>query len=72
MMAIFPQMKTKLAHHIGGFRMSNNPNNGVVDKNCKVYGQENLYVLGSIFPTGGYTNPTLPIIQFSLDWQNIY
>ena len=48
--------------------MSNNPNNGVVDKNCKVYGQrENLYVLGSsIFPTGSYTNPTLPIIQFSI------
>lgn len=55
------------SHHIGGTRMSNNPNNGVVDKNCKVYGQENLYVLGSsIFPTGGYTNPTLPIIQFTI------
>jgi choline dehydrogenase-like flavoprotein len=55
------------SHHIGGTRMSDNPNNGVVDKNCKVHGQENLYILGSsIFPTGGYTNPTLPIIQFAL------
>ena len=64
----FPQNENLASsHHIGGTRMSNNPNNGVVDKNCKVYGQENLYVLGSsIFPTGGYTNPTLPIIQFSI------
>ena len=55
------------SHHIGGTRMSNNIKLGVVDSNCKVYGQSNLYVMGSsIFPTGGYTNPTLPIIQFSL------
>ena len=55
------------SHHIGGTRMSNNKNLGPIDSNCKVYGQSNLYVMGSsIFPTGGYTNPTLPIIQFSL------
>ena len=47
--------------------MSNDSNLGVVDENCKVHGQSNLYIMGSsIFPTGGYTNPTLPIIQFAL------
>ena len=47
--------------------MSNNLSTGVVDQNCKVFGQSNLFVIGSsIFPTGGYTNPTLPIVQFSL------
>ena len=47
--------------------MSNNPNNGVVDKNCKVYGQENLYVWAHLyFQLVIYTNPTLPIIQFSI------
>ena len=47
--------------------MSSNSSTGIVDKDCKVHGQSNLYILGSsIFPTGGYTNPTLPIIQFSL------
>jgi choline dehydrogenase-like flavoprotein len=55
------------SHHIGGTRMSNDSNLGVVDENCKVHGQSNLYIMGSsIFPTGGYTNPTLPIIQFAL------
>jgi hypothetical protein len=55
------------SHHIGGTRMSNDPNLGVVDENCKVHGQSNLYIMGSsIFPTGGYTNPTLPIMQFTL------
>tara|TARA_A100001015_G_scaffold311000_1_gene413392 strand:- start:407 stop:1810 length:1404 start_codon:yes stop_codon:yes gene_type:complete len=73
---IYPYVKTGIfpsndnlgsSHHIGGTRMSSNSSTGIVDKDCKVHGQSNLYILGSsIFPTGGYTNPTLPIIQFSL------
>ncbi len=54
-------------HHMGGTRMSNSSQLGVVDKNCKVYGSSNLYIAGSsIFTTGGHNNPTLPIVQFSL------
>jgi choline dehydrogenase-like flavoprotein len=38
-----------------------------VDKNCKVFGVENLYIGGSsIFTTGGFTNPTYPIVQLAL------
>lgn len=49
-------------HHIGTTRMSTDPQTGVVDANCKVYGTDNLYVIGtSVFPTGGLANPTLTI-----------
>ena len=44
---------------------------GVLDTNYKVFGSENLYIAGSsIFTTGGHTNPTLPIVQFSLRLAN--
>lgn len=39
----------------------------IVDKNLKVHGINNLYVLGSsIFPTAGHVNPTFTICQLSL------
>ena len=58
-------------HHMGGTRMSNSKEFGVVDSNCLVYGSKNLYIAGSsIFTTGGHNNPTLPIIQFSLRLAN--
>lgn len=54
-------------HHMGGTRMSSDPRLGVVDANCRVHGMENLFVGGSsIFATGGYANPTAPIVAFSL------
>lgn len=55
------------AHHIGTTRMHENPKNGVVDANCRVHGMENLYVAGSsVFPTGGYANPTFTILALTL------
>ena len=54
-------------HHIGGTRMSISRQMGVVDKNCKVFGLNNFYIMGSsVFPTGGHANPTLTIVQLSL------
>lgn len=54
-------------HHIGGTRMAHTVEKGVVDKNCRVFGQNNLYLAGSsVFPSGGEANPTLSIIQLSL------
>jgi choline dehydrogenase-like flavoprotein len=54
-------------HHMGGTRMAASPEKGVVDSNCRVFGQDNLYVAGSsVFPSGGETNPTMTIVQLSL------
>lgn len=54
-------------HHMGGTRMAHTVKNGVVDSNCRVFGQGNLYVAGSsVFPSGGEANPTLTIVQLSL------
>jgi choline dehydrogenase-like flavoprotein len=54
-------------HHMGGTRMAETPSEGVVDRNCKVFGQENLYVAGSsVFPSSGHANPTMTIVQLAL------
>ena len=47
--------------------MSNDPDHGVVDENCRVHEMANLYIAGgSVFPTGGYANPSLTIVALSL------
>jgi choline dehydrogenase-like flavoprotein len=54
-------------HHMGGTRMSDSSATGVVDKNCKVFDMENLYIGGSsIFPTGGHASPTYNIVKLAL------
>jgi choline dehydrogenase-like flavoprotein len=54
------------AHHIGTTRMSSDPIDGVVDKNCRVHGTENVFIAGcSVFPTSGHANPTLPLIALA-------
>ena len=53
-------------HHSGTTRMSESVENGVVDANLKVFGMDNLYIVGSsIFPTNGWVNPTYTIIVLS-------
>ncbi|WP_420139705.1 FAD-dependent oxidoreductase [Sphingomonas sp.] len=54
-------------HHIGTARMSDDPRQGVVDRNGLVHGTSNLYVAGAAtFPTSGQANPTLTIVALSL------
>jgi choline dehydrogenase-like flavoprotein len=54
------------SHHMGTTRMSDDPKRGVVDRNCKVHGLDNLYVAGSsVFPTSGSANPTLNIVALA-------
>jgi choline dehydrogenase-like flavoprotein len=54
-------------HQIGGTRMADSPQRGVVDRNCKVHGVDNLYIAGSsVFPTSGQCNPTLTIVALAL------
>ena len=55
------------AHHMGTTRMANDPAQGVVDPNGKVFGVGNLHVAGSsVFPTGGWAFPTFTLIALSL------
>ncbi len=54
-------------HHMGGTRMASSPEWGVVDKNCLVFGQKNLYIAGSsVFPSGDAVTPTYTIVQLAL------
>jgi hypothetical protein len=54
-------------HAMGATRMGTSTNNAVVDSDCKVFQISNLYVAGgSVFPTGGWANPTLTIIALAV------
>jgi len=47
--------------------MHRDPKPGVVNKHCRVHGIHNLYVTGdSVFPSGGFSNPTLTMVAISL------
>ena len=51
---------------MGTTRMSDDPRCGVVDRDCRVHGIDNLYVAGSsVFPTAGHANPTLSALALT-------
>jgi len=53
-------------HHMGTTRMSTDSEAGVVDPNGRMHQVDNVYVAGSsVFPTGGYVNPTLTVIAMA-------
>ena len=54
-------------HIMGTTKMGTSRSTSVVDRDCRVHGYRNLFVAGSsVFPTGGYANPTLTIVALSL------
>lgn len=54
-------------HHMCTTRMSDNPREGVVDRDCRIHGIQNLYIGGSsVFATASYTHPTFTIVQLAL------
>ena len=54
-------------HIMGTTRMGADRSTSVVDRDCRVHGYANLFVAGSsVFPTGGYANPTLTILALTL------
>ena len=47
--------------------MSDDPKTGVVDRDCRVHGIENLYIGGSsVFSSPGVSNPTFTIVELAL------
>lgn len=53
-------------HHMGTTRMSADPSEGVVDRDCRCHDVENLYLAGSsVFATGGSANPTLTVVALA-------
>jgi choline dehydrogenase-like flavoprotein len=57
----------KAPHHQGTCRMHDDPTEGVVDRNCRVHGTDNLYLAGSsVFPSSGGRQPTLTIAALAI------
>jgi choline dehydrogenase-like flavoprotein len=58
---------TDVCHHMGGCRMANSSDAGVVDKNLKVWDVQNLYICSqAVFPTSSHSNPTLTMLALGL------
>jgi choline dehydrogenase-like flavoprotein len=53
----------RIANHVlGGARFGTDPNDSVLDPDCRAWGFDNLYVTdGCFMPTSGGANPTLTI-----------
>jgi choline dehydrogenase-like flavoprotein len=54
-------------HHMGALRMSDTPDRGIVNRDSRFHGVDNLYTAGcGQFATSGYANPTLTIVALAL------
>jgi choline dehydrogenase-like flavoprotein len=54
-------------HHLGTARMAETPADGVVDRDCRVHGVDNLFIASSaVFPTSSQANPVLTILALTL------
>lgn len=54
-------------HHMGTTRMADSVADGVVDRDCQVFGVPGLYIAGSsVFSTSGACNPTLSLVALAL------
>ena len=63
---IYRQAATE-GHTLGTTRMDDDPSTSVVDCDCRVHRYDNLFVAGSsVFPSGGYANPTMTIVALAL------
>jgi choline dehydrogenase-like flavoprotein len=54
-------------HHMGTTRMGTDERTSVTDAEGRVHGLANLWIAGSsLFPTGGWANPTLTIVALAM------
>jgi choline dehydrogenase-like flavoprotein len=54
-------------HQIGTTRMGGTAQDGVVDRDCRVFGAANLFIAGSaVFRTSGEANPTLTAVALAM------
>ncbi|MER2508969.1 GMC family oxidoreductase [Amaricoccus sp.] len=64
---VFPTPPYPSTHNLGTNRMSENPRDGVVDRNGQSHDVPNLFVSdGSQFTTGAAENPTLTIVALAI------
>lgn len=53
-------------HQMGGARLADSAENGVVDQDLKVFGTRNLHIAGAaVFPSGSFANPTLTALALT-------
>lgn len=63
----WPAGAINTSHFMGGTRMSESAENGVVDKDCRVHGMSNLSIAGgSVFPTAGVSMVTYTAVLLAL------
>jgi choline dehydrogenase-like flavoprotein len=69
LLALNPNFLTKLGdtyHQAGGTNMAASEQDGVVDRNLRVFGTENCYVAGAgVFPTTSNANTTFTALAFT-------
>ena len=54
-------------HHMGMCRMAVSPEDGVVDRDCAVFGAPNLSVAGAaVYRSSGFANPTFTAMALGL------
>jgi choline dehydrogenase-like flavoprotein len=54
-------------HFMGTNPDAYDPRSGVIDSDCRIHDVPNLFIAGSsVFPTGGFANPTLTIVALAL------
>ncbi len=54
-------------HQLGTTRMSDDRQQGVIDRQCRVHDLSNLFLIGgNVFPTASWANPTFTLLALTL------
>ena len=65
------QMSKDGVHQLGTTRIADSPEKGVVNRDAKLFGTDNIYICSSsVFPTSGQANPTFFLGSFAVRLAN--